>query len=150
MESLKKSIMDYGLLQPVGISPSKEDPTRYDLVYGYRRFLAFTELGKVEIPVTIISDHPLSVDDRMRMNVVENNQRKDVTLMESGLRWRKLVEWGYDPQPITPPPSGTRSGVGAVAGQDPEGSCRLTSLRPKSKTGSRYPLVFRAILTRLP
>jgi len=116
MESLKKSIMDYGLLQPVGISPSKEDPTRYDLVYGYRRFLAFTELGKVEIPVTIISDHPLSVDDRMRMNVVENNQRKDVTLMESGLRWRKLVEWGYDPQPITPPERNEiRSGSGGRA-----------------------------------
>jgi len=94
MEGLKKSIMDFGLLQPIGVSPRLNEPGRYDLVYGYRRFIAYTELQKTEIPVTFASQNPLSEDARMKMNVAENTQRKDVTMMESGLRWRKLVESG--------------------------------------------------------
>ena len=94
MEGLKKSIMDFGLLQPVGVSPRLNEPDKYDLVYGYRRFIAYTELQKTEIPVTFASQNPLTEDARMKMNVAENTQRKDVTMMESGLRWRKLVESG--------------------------------------------------------
>ena len=93
MESLKKSVADFGLLHPVGVSPSKE-PGKFDLVYGYRRFIAYLELGKTMIPATVLSESPMSIDDRMRLNVIENNERKDVTMMESGLRWRKMIDSG--------------------------------------------------------
>ena len=93
-ESLKKSIIETGLLQPVGVSPSADDPKKYDLVYGYRRYRAHLDLGKAEIPATIVSTIPLSEMVRMKMNVIENNERKAVTLIESGLRWRRLIENG--------------------------------------------------------
>lgn len=94
MESLKKSIADYGLLQAVGLAPSAEHSGKYDLVYGHRRFRAYLDLDRKAIPARIVSQSPLTENDRMRMNVIENNERQAVTLIESGLRWRRLVESG--------------------------------------------------------
>lgn len=94
MDSLSKSITNMGLLHPVGVSPSKEHSGKYDLVYGYRRFKAYMELNKTNIPAIILSEVPLSQDERMKLNVAENGERKDVTLMESGLRWLRMIDHG--------------------------------------------------------
>ena len=48
LESLKKSIQEIGLLQPIVVDEQN------NLIAGYRRLSAFKELGKKEIDVKII------------------------------------------------------------------------------------------------
>ena len=74
LESLKKSLTRHGLLHPILIN------TNGELISGYRRLCAATELGWSEIEAVEIS--PNSTVEQLEIEMEENMVRKDFTQEE--------------------------------------------------------------------
>jgi N6-adenosine-specific RNA methylase IME4 len=71
LDGLAHSIEELGLLQAIVVTPDLR------LIAGVRRLRAFEQLGRTEIPVTI-----LDIDDVVRGEFAENAHRKDFTPSE--------------------------------------------------------------------
>lgn len=92
--SLAESIKEHGLLQPI-IVVEKGDG-RYLLVAGERRLRAAKKLGWFSIPAIVI---PEKDEGRLKViQLVENLQRKDLSLMEKaeGIRDYFDLVWGRE------------------------------------------------------
>lgn len=87
LEELKKSIAEYGVLQPILV---KKDKTGgYFLIAGERRFRAAKLAGLTRIPA-IIKD--FSDRDAAVIAVVENVQREDLSFIEEAWAYKKLLD----------------------------------------------------------
>ena len=82
LNSLKQSIRDIGLLHPIVID------NEGNLIAGQRRILAFRELGKDEIPVTIIN-----LEKAIRGEHDENSIRKDFIPSEAVAIWQAMESY---------------------------------------------------------
>jgi ParB/RepB/Spo0J family partition protein len=80
LNELMASIKQHGLEQPIGVGQTKSG--KYTLIFGHRRLTACKKLGWKTIPAKI-SDEP-DLKDFLLLNVTENIQRKDVTVIELG------------------------------------------------------------------
>lgn len=79
LEGLMQSIKKEGLLQPIGVV---KRGTSYEIAYGNRRFLAMSKLGRATIPAVVQeTEEQTDVDI---MNLTENIQRRNISLMEIG------------------------------------------------------------------
>jgi ParB family chromosome partitioning protein len=79
LEELTQSIQQYGILEPLLIRPLEEEPQRYELVAGERRYLAAKKAGFTEVPVSI---RQLSETEAIAISLVENLQREDLNPVE--------------------------------------------------------------------
>lgn len=82
LSELMSSIKERGLLQPIGVKKT-ENGKGYEVVYGYRRFMAVSKLGLSSIPVVIREEGEKEFDSDMD-NLTENIQRKNISLAEAG------------------------------------------------------------------
>lgn len=73
LEELKASIQKLGLIQPIILI---QEDSKYKLVVGQRRFLAFQELGKEKIPSIIIDSISLTTEKVVSFG--ENIHRKSL------------------------------------------------------------------------
>jgi len=80
IDSLMDSIKGVGMLEPIGVV--KIANNRYEVLYGNRRFMAVKKLGYFEIDAIVYKSK--SDADFKIVNLVENLQRKDVTIEDSG------------------------------------------------------------------
>lgn len=81
VRELAKSIEKDGLHQPILVQPyDKKPPYRYRVVMGHRRLKAFESLKKETIPCVV--KEGLDEATALQMNLVENLQRKDLTIMQ--------------------------------------------------------------------
>ena len=78
--SLMDSIKNEGLLEPIGVA--KIAPNKYEVLYGNRRFQAVKKLGYHEID-SIVHQTKDKKDFKI-INLIENLQRKDVTIEDQG------------------------------------------------------------------
>jgi len=87
MESLRKSIAQHGLLQPVCVRAQGD---RYRIIAGERRWRAARLAGLAEIPVRVVE----GVDDvrALELALVENLQREDLDPMEKAKGYRDLID----------------------------------------------------------
>lgn len=69
---LAKSIEQVGLIHPIKVAP-KDDG--YELVAGFRRLLAYKELGRETIRAEVY-DEPVDEIERTRIGLIENIQRQ--------------------------------------------------------------------------
>lgn len=76
-----------GVIQPIMVRPLPGVEGEYEIVVGERRFRAAQKAGLKKIPVSI---RRLSDDDVMRMQVVENLQRQDLSPPEEGKLFKDL------------------------------------------------------------
>lgn len=93
LTALMESIQQYGLWQAVGVI--KVGPTKYNLLWGHRRFAAVKKLGWTELAVgkqVAIFDRAVSEADYILINIAENVQRKDINPIELGAAAVKLNE----------------------------------------------------------
>jgi len=72
LEELKASIEKLGLIHPIVVVEENSD--RFRLIVGQRRYLAFQELGKTEIPAIII--HPVDSTMEKIVSFGENIHRR--------------------------------------------------------------------------
>jgi len=88
MTQLKNSIKEHGQLQPIAVR-KLEDGT-FENVTGARRLIVMKELEFEEIEVIILDD----VDDfnAMLYSLIENIQRDDLTSVEEGRMYKKLMD----------------------------------------------------------
>lgn len=87
---LMESVKDRGVIQPVGVGATNKDG-KWDLVFGYRRYLVSKKLGKETIPAMIMSLSPEDTQNKFIINAIENMQRVDVTPAEQGRIFQKLL-----------------------------------------------------------
>jgi ParB family chromosome partitioning protein len=102
LAELAADLAAHGLLQPIGLRarPATDElthdhqpETRYEIIYGHRRFLAARSLGWWDIAATI---HPPTAD-WLTLAVAENLQRSDLTPVEEARAIKRLID-----RPMTP------------------------------------------------
>lgn len=79
LTELAASISEHGVLQPVTARPSPSGDGRLELVIGERRLRASKLAGLEEVPVII---RELADDQVLEVQLIENDQRSDVTALE--------------------------------------------------------------------
>lgn len=77
LEELKKSIQQYGILEPLIVRPLENNT--YELVAGERRYRAAAELNLEEVPVTV---RDLNDKEALQIALIENLQREDLNPIE--------------------------------------------------------------------
>jgi len=84
LEELAASIKEYGVLQPIVVTPKGDG---YEIVAGERRFRASKLAGLSEIPVVIRS---MSGQKQLEVSLIENIQRRDLNTIETATAYAKL------------------------------------------------------------
>jgi ParB family chromosome partitioning protein len=93
LASLTQSIREHGVLQPILVRHNPDNPTRYELIAGERRWLAAQAAQLHEIPA-LIKD--LGDRDVLEIAIVENIQRQDLTPLEEAAAYQRLIsEFGH-------------------------------------------------------
>ena len=88
IQQLAASIRETGLIQPILVRPT-EDPNKYAIIAGERRWLAAKEAGLEFVPV-IIKD----INDReaLKIAIIENIQREDLNVIEEAEAYQRLID----------------------------------------------------------
>ena len=106
---LSKSIKNNGLVQPIAVRIYKDDPNKYEIVAGERRWLAAQKAGLHEVPIVILD---LNDNETLEVAIVENIQREDLNIIEEAKGYQRLnQEFGYDQDKIAAMMSRSRSHV---------------------------------------
>lgn len=89
IESLVASIKERGILQPILVRKDTQDPSRYEIVAGERRWRAAQTAQLHEIPIII-----KVLDDKSAFEIalIENIQREDLNPLEEAEGYRRLVD----------------------------------------------------------
>jgi len=120
LEELSNSIRKKGVIQPIAVRSKKNDPGKYEIVAGERRWLAAQRAGLHEIPVNILD---LSDSESLEVAIVENIQRDDLNAVEEAKGYERLSkEFKYDHESISKLMSKSRSHI--------SNSLRLLTLPP--------------------
>jgi len=84
LEELSGSIKEYGMIQPIVVTPKGEG---YEIVAGERRYRASKLAGMTEVPVIVRS---LSDQTQLEISLIENIQRRDLNSIETATAYAKL------------------------------------------------------------
>lgn len=84
LEELSASVKEYGLIQPIVVTPKGDE---YEIVAGERRYRASKMAGLTEVPVIIRS---LSDQTQLEISLIENIQRRDLNSIETATAYIKL------------------------------------------------------------
>lgn len=87
LKELADSIKQYGVLQPLLISPKGKD--KYQIIAGERRWRAASLAGLDKVPVVIRTSEEL---EQLEMALVENIQRVDLAPLEQAVSIQRLHE----------------------------------------------------------
>jgi ParB family chromosome partitioning protein len=85
-EELVDSVRQYGILQPVIVTPAGE---RFQLIAGERRFRAAQRLGLPTLPAVVRESKEL---EKLELAIVENVQRENLNPVEEALAYQQLCE----------------------------------------------------------
>ena len=89
LTGLVASIREQGVLQAVRLRPHPDEPDAFELVYGWRRFLASGKAGLETIPADVA---PMTDREVCELQLVENRDREDVHPLEEAEALRHLQE----------------------------------------------------------
>ena len=84
LEELAASVKEYGIVQPIVVTPKGDG---YEIVAGERRYRASKLAGFKEVPVIIRS---LSDQTQLEISLIENIQRRDLNSIETATAYAKL------------------------------------------------------------
>ena len=94
LNELSNSIKERGIIQPIVVRKSKNDPEKFEIIAGERRWLAAQNAGLHEVPVVIVNADDLK---SLEFAIVENVQRKDLNPIEEAQGYQRLIdEFNYD------------------------------------------------------
>ena len=88
LASLTASVRALGVLQPVLVRPT-DDPTRFELIAGERRWRAAKRAGLSSVPAIV---RPVDDLDSLEQAVVENLHRQDLNPLEEAAAYQQLME----------------------------------------------------------
>lgn len=89
LEDLTNSIREKGVMQPLLVRPSGQDPNIFEIIAGERRWRAAQRAGLHEVPVII-----REVDDKeaLELAIIENVQRADLNPLEEAQGYGQLMD----------------------------------------------------------
>ena len=109
LEELAQSIKKNGIIQPIAVRSKKNEPSKYEIVAGERRWLAAQKAGLHEIPVNVLD---LTDVESLEVAIVENIQRDDLNPIEEAKGYRRLSDdFKYDHESISRLMSKSRSHI---------------------------------------
>ena len=109
LEELAQSIRKNGIIQPIAVRLDKDDPKRYEIIAGERRWLAAQKAGMHEVPIIVLD---LDDNEALEVAIIENVQRDDLNIIEEAKGYKRLAdEFGYDHEKIAKFMSKSRSHV---------------------------------------
>ncbi len=94
LSELSASIAKQGLLQNLTVVPSPDDPGKYRIVIGHRRFAASEKAGLDELPCSI--DEKMTYPEQIAVMMSENIQRNDLTVTERVGGVQMMLDLGMD------------------------------------------------------
>lgn len=86
LEELAESIRQYGILQPLLVTPRDN---HYEIIAGERRWRAAKLAGLREVPVII---REYSEQEVMEISLIENIQREDLNPIEEAQAYQRLIQ----------------------------------------------------------
>jgi ParB family chromosome partitioning protein len=89
LQELADSIREHGVLQPILAREHPDQPGRYQIIGGERRWRAAQLVPLHEVPVVI---RPLGDREAMAAALVENLQRQDLNALEEADGYRRLLD----------------------------------------------------------
>ena len=89
IDQLSSSIKQYGILQPLIVSPTVKDESKFIIIAGERRWLAAKKAGLKTVPAIVRTIKEL---ERLEIAIVENVQRVDLSPLEQALSIERLHE----------------------------------------------------------
>ncbi len=94
LNELANSILKYGIIQPIVVRQIGE---KYEIIAGERRYKASTMAGIKKIPAIINN-----TDDNTSAEIalLENLQRKNLTVIEEAKSFKKLIDRGFKQETI--------------------------------------------------
>lgn len=95
LEELSESIKNYGVLEPIVVTPRGN---RYMIIAGERRYRASLLAKLKSIPVSIIDADDALVEE---LALLENIQRQDLNIIEEGKAYQRLLDRGWTVEKLT-------------------------------------------------
>ena len=96
---LTSSIKERGILQPIIVRRSSEDPSKFEIIAGERRWLAAQKAGLHDVPVVITEADDLK---SLEFAIIENVQRHDLNPLEEAQGYKRLIdEFSYDQEKVS-------------------------------------------------
>lgn len=89
LHSLSKSIKNNGIFQPIVVVSDKEEPGKYKIVAGERRWRAAQLANIHEVPIILRDD--LSSDKIVEISLLENLERSDLNPIEEAKGYEELI-----------------------------------------------------------
>ena len=90
IKTLADTIREHGIRQPLTIIQSDEDPVKFEIVSGERRYLAAKMIGLEKVPCIIIHNKKAAEE----IAIIENVQRVDLHPIELGKAYKGLLDNG--------------------------------------------------------
>lgn len=88
LNELADSIRVHGIIQPLVVTPAVDQPGRYWLIAGERRWRAARLAGRASVPVIVRAASPQALTE---LALVENIQRDDLNALEEALAYQALM-----------------------------------------------------------
>lgn len=88
LQELADSIKEHGLLEPLLVTRSNQDPKSYEIICGERRFRAAQLAGLRAVPCLI---RELSDDKAYAVALIENIQREDLSPLEIARAYEQMM-----------------------------------------------------------
>ena len=95
LAELAASIKANGLMQPITVQPL--GASRYQIVAGERRWRAHKVAG---LPTILAMVRPMANVDRDIFAIIENLQRSDITPLEEGRAFQRMLDQGFTPDEL--------------------------------------------------
>jgi ParB family chromosome partitioning protein len=89
LEELSGSIRQYGVLEPIVVTPREG---RFMIIAGERRYRASLLAGLPDIPARVIEADDALVEE---LSLLENIQREDLNIVEEAEAYRRLLDRGW-------------------------------------------------------
>lgn len=95
LEELADSIKEKGIIEPIIVRTKNG---KFEIIAGERRYKAAEMAGLTEVPCI---EHDVPDNEALEITIIENIQRKDLTVFETALSLKSLGEiYGYTHQDI--------------------------------------------------
>jgi ParB family chromosome partitioning protein len=132
LRELADSIDQHGLIQPIAVTRDPDNPERFIIVAGERRFRAFQILGRDAIPAIITTGAPDEIA------LIENIQRENLHPLDEANALANLMErHGYTHEEVSRIVGKARNTVTELLGlitlpQNIQDECRTSDIASKS------------------
>jgi ParB family chromosome partitioning protein len=92
IDELAESIRAQGVIQPLLVRPHPDEPDRFEIVVGERRFIA---AGRAELDTVPCIVRKLDERDAFLLSVAENVAREDLNPIDEAAAYRRMLDDGY-------------------------------------------------------